>query len=396
MRKWALAKWHARHERLRRKALTDVGVPQEAPVNINELLHHLRGRELATLPQRARHFVSVGCAGAWYFHWIAERCGPLRHTGIEFYSPRPDDLPAGCDWIANTAGNMEAVADGSADVLFSGQNIEHLWPDDIANFLLESHRVLEPGGLLVVDSPNRRLTHLLNWSHPEHTIELEPQEARELLELAGFDVQREAGIWLCEAPDTREVLAFDEMTAAGRWPIRRRVDEARPQPEHAFIWWTEARRSQRAPRADELRRRIAQIDALAWPERLNRLLTIVGKPIQRDGATWFDSEGREGALVYGPYTALPPGRHEVTLFVEYPEGLDAGHASAFAHVSHGPAGDVITRTTIECPSPGTPIEVKLAFELKDTTFSIQFLVVSSRARLIAKKAVTLRTQPLAA
>lgn len=77
--------------------------------------------------------MSVGCAGTWYFEWIRDKCAPLHHTGIEFYSPRPADLPHGVDWVVSTAGNMEAVGDHSADLLFSGQNIEHLWPEDIGN-----------------------------------------------------------------------------------------------------------------------------------------------------------------------------------------------------------------------------------------------------------------------
>lgn len=162
-----------------REALESIGAKGVATPDVNHLLHHLRGQALEGLPKRARQFVSVGCAGTWYFEWIAEKCAPLRHTGIEFYSPKPDDLPESVEWIANTAGDMRALSDGSADVLFSGQNIEHLWPHDIAAFLLESHRVLETGGLLVVDSPNRRITSRLGWSHPEHTIELEPGEAEE-------------------------------------------------------------------------------------------------------------------------------------------------------------------------------------------------------------------------
>ena len=67
---------------------------------------------------------------------------------------------------------MSEVGNASCDLVFSGQNLEHLWPDEVSGFLLEAARVLRPGGHLVVDSPNRLLTAPLNWSHPEHTIEL--------------------------------------------------------------------------------------------------------------------------------------------------------------------------------------------------------------------------------
>lgn len=403
VREYARARYHARlaqraggtgdtpaqGERRAREALASVGARDVATPDINHLLHHLRGEALAGLPKNARHFVSVGCAGTWYFEWVAAKCAPRRHTGIEFYAPKPDDLPPGVDWIANTAGNMEALPDAAADVLFSGQNIEHLWPHDIAAFLLESHRVLAPGGLLVVDSPNRRITARLGWSHPEHTIELEPAEAEDLLFLAGFDVQRRLGLWLCEAPGTNELLPFDEISTGGPWPIARRVALARDHVEQSFIWWLEARRSDRVPDAEGLRRRIAEVNARAWPERLDRLQTGVGAPVQRDGQTWFDSQGRGGAVLFGPYTAMPAGRHTVTFELEYPDGCGADGAPPVAHVSAGPAHEVIVRREAPRARPGERVRLPLGFELEDTAFHVEFVIVTPGVRVLVRKGVEL-------
>lgn len=396
MRQTVRASRDARRNAQLRRCLAQVGAADVAVPDVNHLLHHLRGRALAQLPREVAHFVSVGCAGTWYFEWIDRMCKPLRHTGIEFYSPRPDDLPAHVDWIANTAGNMEALADGTADLLFSGQNIEHLWPQDIANFLLESHRVLRDGGLLVIDSPNRRLTALLQWSHPEHTIELTLPEIRELLALAGFDVQREQGLWLCEDPGTGTVLAFDEMTAQGPWPLARRVGEAAAHPQSSFIWWVEARKAARPPQAQQLRERIRQIHAVAWPERLNRLKSIIGTSVDRQGQAWFDSGGREGALLYGPYTALPAGRHSVTFTLECPQ-RPAG-AAAVVQVTAANGATLLARREVggDVAEPGTPFSVELAFDLPDTTFNVEFVVLAfPRSRLRAQKAVRLVTEETA-
>lgn len=376
-----------------REAFATIGATGIDKPDVNELLHFLRGQALAQLPQGAAHFVSVGCAGKWYFDWIADKCAPQLHTGIEFYSPKPGDLPPNTAWIANTAGNMEAVADASADILFSGQNIEHLWRDDVANFLLESHRVLKPGGLIVVDSPNRRITARLNWSHPEHTIEFTPAEARELLALAGFDVTRGIGLWLCETGGG-ETLPFAEMTTKGAWPLRRRALESRGELDRSFIWWFEARRADRAPDAAGLRRRIEQIHVAAWPERLNRLLTSIGKPVQRNGETWFDSEGRGGALVFGPYTALPAGHHELSMTVEYPDGPAPGAAPATMHVSGGPDHRVFARTEVPAAPAGQAVDVHAAFDLPDTTFQIQFVIAAPQGtRMLARKSAVLRSSP---
>ncbi len=396
MAQWALARYHALKSSEARRAIADVGATDVAMADINHLLHHLRGEALRKLPQGSRHFVSVGCSGTWYFEWIEQMCHPQRHTGIEFYSPRPDDLPPNVDWIANTAGNMEAVPDATADVLFSGQNIEHLWPEDIVNFLLESHRVLEDGGLLVIDSPNRDITAKLAWSHPEHIIELTVPEIEELLALAGFDIQRREGMWLCEDPATGQVLPFAELTSSGAWPLRRRVEHAASDPDHAFCWWMEARKSNRIPNADRLRERVTQIYAIAWPERLNRLQTVIGRERIRNGERWLDSEGRAGALVYGPYAPLLAGQFRLAMALVFEQRPREGSAPTVVQVSAGNEARVLARHEIAASSviPGEPVAVSLDFEVTETTFGVQFVVVGVEGvPVLAKRSVSLAIRP---
>ncbi len=375
--------------------LRQIGADGLPALDINELLHHLRGQALARLPQGVPHFVSVGCAGTWYFNWIAARCAPLRHTGIEFYTPKPHDLPPNVDWIANTAGNMEALADGCADLLFSGQNIEHLWPAEIGNFLLESHRVLRSGGLLVVDSPNRRITGPLGWSHPEHTIELELPEIEELLALTGFDLEHREGLWLCEAPGSGKLLPFAAFEAGGDWPLLRRVREAAGAPGSAFIWWVQARRSARAPDVARLRQRIADICAVAWPERLNRLQTLVGQPAAGAAPDWLSSGGRGGALLFGPYTAMPPGRHEVGFELACEQAQPAGAVAAVVQVTTANGATVLARSEVTgAAATGEPFSVRLPFALDDTTFGVEFVVIAPQGvHLRARKRVNVTSQP---
>ncbi|TQM14902.1 class I SAM-dependent methyltransferase [Pseudonocardia kunmingensis] len=78
------------------------------------------------------------------------------------------------------------VRDGGCDVVVSLQVIEHLWEQE--RFLRECLRVLRPGGLLVVSTPNRltfspgRDTPL----NPFHTRELTGAELAALVRDAGF------------------------------------------------------------------------------------------------------------------------------------------------------------------------------------------------------------------
>lgn len=85
---------------------------------------------------------------------------------------------------------------GSAvDVVVNFQVIEHLW--DQRQFIRECHRVLRPGGALLVSTPNRitfspgRDTPL----NPFHTRELDAAELTELLTGNGFTVESMLGVF---------------------------------------------------------------------------------------------------------------------------------------------------------------------------------------------------------
>ncbi|MBS9371455.1 putative S-adenosylmethionine-dependent methyltransferase [Rhodococcus sp. B50] len=93
-------------------------------------------------------------------------------------------------------GNLAELplADESVDTVVNFQVIEHLW--DQTQFLRECHRVLTPGGELLISTPNRitfspgRDTPL----NPFHTRELNATELTELLEEAGFRVELMTGV----------------------------------------------------------------------------------------------------------------------------------------------------------------------------------------------------------
>jgi SAM-dependent methyltransferase len=283
--------------------------------SFHDFLHAQRSVELSRMPKPARVLLSAGCSGVWYFDWMARWYGPVeRHVGVERFLPRPDALPATVEWIASSVAAMPGVADGSVDLLFSGQNVEHLFGDDLVGFLLEAARVVRPGGHLVMDSPHREIVNLLVWSMNEHTIEFTPEEARALVELAGFDPTSLRGVWLCRDPDDGAALPLDPFAAAlPADEVLRRVQLAARHPEHAFIWWLEARRAARAPDADELRRRHAEIFRVAWPERCRRFKSEVGETRHEDGRRIVaTAPGTKGFLLFGPYMPFAAGSYEVT------------------------------------------------------------------------------------
>ncbi|MCH9640217.1 MAG: class I SAM-dependent methyltransferase [Actinomycetia bacterium] len=83
----------------------------------------------------------------------------------------------------------------SVDVVVNFQVIEHLW--DQGQFVAECFRVLRPGGVLLISTPNR-----ITFSpgrdtpvNPFHTRELNAIELTELLESAGLEIEGIHGLF---------------------------------------------------------------------------------------------------------------------------------------------------------------------------------------------------------
>jgi SAM-dependent methyltransferase len=233
----------------------------------HNLLHELRTLELDRVPKGARYALSVGASGGWYFDWFEQHVGELDvHVGVEAFEPMPADLPEYVRWNATTADRFDGVADRSIDLIFAGQTSEHLWADELANFLLQSQRVVVPGGLVVLDSPNRLITEHLDWSHGGHTVELSSDEISELLELAGFEVLSIRGVWRCRFED--RVYQLEEGLDDPALLVQR-IAGGPDHPNDSFVWWVVAQEVGPA-RVDELVARTRELFDQHWPTRVSR------------------------------------------------------------------------------------------------------------------------------
>jgi SAM-dependent methyltransferase len=97
------------------------------------------------------------------------------------------------------------LPDASVDIVVNFQVIEHLW--DQAQFVAECARVLRPGGVLMVSTPNR-ITFSPGCDtpiNPFHTRELNAVELTELLVEAGFSDVSISGVF--HGPRLREMDA---------------------------------------------------------------------------------------------------------------------------------------------------------------------------------------------
>lgn len=116
------------------------------------------------------------------------------------------------------------------DVVASLQVIEHMW--DQPGFLLECARVLRPGGLLALTTPNRLTFSPGGTVNPFHTRELTAAELADLLDAAGFTVTDmlgvRAGRWLRELAARHGGSLVEAQLAAppDRWSEELRRDVA--------------------------------------------------------------------------------------------------------------------------------------------------------------------------
>ncbi|MBS9533983.1 class I SAM-dependent methyltransferase [Mycobacterium sp. M1] len=162
------------------------------------------------------------------YEWLAPRCAGLevleagfgegygadliagvaaKVTGVDYDDSAVAHVRARYPRVEVVQGNLAdlPLPDASVDVVVNFQVIEHLW--DQAQFIAECHRVLRPGGVLMISTPNRitfspgRDTPI----NPFHTRELNADELTELLIDGGFAMDGMHGVF--HGPTLREMDA---------------------------------------------------------------------------------------------------------------------------------------------------------------------------------------------
>ncbi|WP_235871027.1 class I SAM-dependent methyltransferase [Rhodococcus spongiicola] len=177
------------------------GIPEE---NYWFRRHEVVYRDL--LPRcSGREVLEAGSGEGYGANMIADVATKV--TGLDYDISAVEHVRARYPRVEMVHGNLAELplSDESVDTVVNFQVIEHLW--DQAQFLRECHRVLRPGGELLVSTPNRitfspgRDTPL----NPFHTRELNAAELTELLVEAGFKVALMTGVH--HGPRLRELDA---------------------------------------------------------------------------------------------------------------------------------------------------------------------------------------------
>jgi len=96
--------------------------------------------------------------------------------------------------------DLSDYADGSFDLVYSWQSIEHVTESEGSTVAREVFRVLAPGGWFCLDTPNGPVWRLRGPAlmNDDHKIEYGAQELRVLLESCGFDVTEAKGLNLMQ------------------------------------------------------------------------------------------------------------------------------------------------------------------------------------------------------
>lgn len=318
--------------------------PQLTPAGWPTLQQALRRAEIARMPDDdVATLISVGTGAPGDIEEIANRYGGLaHHVVVAADGPAPAPLPREVTWLEGTVHSIATVEDQTVDLVFGGRSVERCTAEDLVTLLCEAHRVLRPGRHLVIDGVHRLAATRYRWTHRDHTIELTPSEAAELVTLAGFDVRTVRGMWRCVSP-TGQTLPF---SASGPEEEVARIQSAVDAPDDALLWWLEAERAVRPADPDALTRRAQQIHADAWPETASRLGHEVGTREERDGETWVAvAAGTHGFAMRGPSTGLVPGDWTVTFLAEVDPEEEAEAFVCRVAVTADGGGVVLTEAT---------------------------------------------------
>ncbi|KWX67227.1 bifunctional 2-polyprenyl-6-hydroxyphenol methylase/3-demethylubiquinol 3-O-methyltransferase UbiG [Mycobacterium sp. NAZ190054] len=144
---------------------------------------------------RDRDVLEAGCGEGYGADLIADVARSV--IGLDYDESAVAHVRARYPRVDMRHGNLAELPlpTASVDVVVNFQVIEHLW--DQGQFAAECARVLRPGGVLLMSTPNR-----ITFSpgrdtpvNPFHTRELDAAELTELLEAAGFTMEAMLGVF---------------------------------------------------------------------------------------------------------------------------------------------------------------------------------------------------------
>jgi len=125
--------------------------------------------------------------GAGYCEFINNiRCG--RKIAVDLNPEVSRRAASGVEVINESCTAIGSLATASVDVVFMSNFLEHL-PDKalVLDTFREAHRIVRPGGRIIVLQPNIRFLYAEYWDFFDHHTPLSDRSLVEGLQLAGFE-----------------------------------------------------------------------------------------------------------------------------------------------------------------------------------------------------------------
>jgi SAM-dependent methyltransferase len=144
------------------------------------IVSHLKGRWSGD--------AAIVDVGAGYCSFINNVRG-RRRVAVDLHADLERYAEDGVETMRLSATDLSELEDASFDVVFASNLLEHLTREEIAAALAEFHRVLRPGGQVILLQPNYRLAYREYWDDYTHLTPLSDRSLGDLLAAAGFDVR---------------------------------------------------------------------------------------------------------------------------------------------------------------------------------------------------------------
>lgn len=139
---------------------------------------------------------SVLDLGAGWGHFINQVDVPHRYA-IDLNPDARQRLDPDVELVATDATAPWAVDDGSIDLVFTSNFLEHLpGREAVSSVLGHAHRCLRPGGRIVCLGPNIRYMAGSYWDFFDHLVPLSDRSLAEVLALSGFRIDEQIARFL--------------------------------------------------------------------------------------------------------------------------------------------------------------------------------------------------------
>jgi len=139
-------------------------------------------------PQPGSRILEVGCGGGALLSFLEGKGHEVVGVDILEEAVRLAQRAAPSSRVMRARAEELPFADASFDRVVSHHLVEHL--EDLAAGLSEWRRVLRPGGLLAVCTPNRLYPSPRIFEDPGHVHIYDGKELRRAVEAAGLEVER--------------------------------------------------------------------------------------------------------------------------------------------------------------------------------------------------------------